>query len=236
MPSHQVGRVKALWRYPVKSMGAEVLDSVEVAWHGLAGDRRWAFVRDNQVHSDFPWMTIREHSGMRQYLPSFKDPARPDESPVTVATPGGQSYDVADVALAAEFGPGVFPIKQNRGVFDTMPLALTTTQAIASLSTMVGAVLDVQRFRPNLLLEALGDEEFPEDAWVGSVLQIGEMRMRVDKRDQRCVIVNIDPVTAERDPAVLRTIARERQACFGVYGSTVEPGRVAIGDSVVLET
>ncbi len=235
MPSHQVGRVNALWRYPVKSMGAEALESVEVGWHGMAGDRRWAFVRDNQVHSDFPWLTIREHPGMRRYMPSFKDPARPDQSPVTVTIPNGQSYDVADPALAAEFGPGVRPIKQNRGVFDTMPLALITTHAVASLGTMVGAVLDVQRFRPNLVLEAFGDEEFPEDAWVGGVLQIGGMRMRVDQRDQRCVMVNIDPLTAERDPAVLRTIARERQACFGVYGSTVEPGRVTIGDAVVLE-
>ncbi len=41
-----VGRVAALRRYPVKSMAAEELDAVEVSWHGLAGDRRWAFVHD----------------------------------------------------------------------------------------------------------------------------------------------------------------------------------------------
>jgi len=31
-----VGRVAALWRYPVKSMAAEELDGAEVSWHGLA--------------------------------------------------------------------------------------------------------------------------------------------------------------------------------------------------------
>ena len=41
---HEVGRLAALRRYPVKSMGAQALDEVEVSWHGLAGDR-WAFVR-----------------------------------------------------------------------------------------------------------------------------------------------------------------------------------------------
>ena len=61
------------------------------------------------------------------------------------------------------------------------------------------------------------------------------MRMRVDQRDERCVIVNVDPDTTERDPAVLRTLARERESCAGVYGSTVEPGRVAVGDPVSLE-
>jgi hypothetical protein len=34
---------------------------------------------------------------------------------------------------------------------------------------------------------------------------------------------------------VLRAIARHRQACLGVYGSTVHPGRVALGDPVLLE-
>ena len=52
-----VGRVVALRRYPVKSMAAEELDGAEVSWHGLAGDRRWAFVRDGQVRSGFPWLT-----------------------------------------------------------------------------------------------------------------------------------------------------------------------------------
>ncbi len=36
----QVGRVVALWRYPVKSMAAEALNEVEVSWNGLVGDRR----------------------------------------------------------------------------------------------------------------------------------------------------------------------------------------------------
>jgi MOSC domain-containing protein YiiM len=38
-----------------------------------------------------------------------------------------------------------------------------------------------------------------------------------------------------RDPAILRAIARERDTRFGVYGSTVEPGQVAVGDPVELE-
>ncbi len=70
---------------------------------------------------------------------------------------------------------------------------------------------------------------------MGAVLSVGGLRMRVDKRDQRCVMVNVDPDTTRSDPAVLRAIAREREACLGVYGSTVEPGRVAVGDPVVVE-
>ena len=62
------------------------------------------------------------------------------------------------------------------------------------------------------------------------------MRMRVDQRDKRCVMVNVDPETTERDASVLRAIARDRQSCLGVYGSTVEPGRISVGDSVIIES
>jgi uncharacterized protein YcbX len=229
----EVGRVKALWRYPVKSMGAESLQSVKVSWNGFAGDRRWAFVREGMERSGFPWLTIRERPDMSHYLPSFADPERPDASATLVRTPLGHQFDVVDSALAAELGGGTRVIKSDRGVFDTMPLALLTAQTIASLTALVGTALDPQRFRPNILIEAVGDAAFPEDAWVGSVLQIGEARIRADGRDQRCVVVNVDPTTTERDATVLQAIARERQACLGIYGSTVKPGIIAVGDPVM---
>jgi uncharacterized protein YcbX len=232
-----VGRVVGLWRYPVKSMGAEALTEVDVSWHGLAGDRRWAFIRNGVAQSGFPWLTLRERDDMSHYRPSFVDPARADKSPMVVRSPSGVVFDVADPALGAELCPtGVRVIKQDRGIFDTFPLSLITTQTIVGLGRTVGAQLDVRRFRPNLLVEAADEAAFPEDGWVGRVLRIGGMRMRVDKRDGRCVVITIDPVTTERNPAILRTVASDRQGCLGVYGSTVEPGRVALKDAVLLES
>jgi uncharacterized protein YcbX len=119
-------------------------------------------------------------------------------------------------------------------VFDTFPLSLLSTQTVAGLGQLAGADLTAPRFRPNLLVDAPGGE-FPEDAWVGRVLRVGGLRMRVDQRNQRCVMVTIDPVTLERNPAVLRAIAAGRDARLGVYGTTVTPGRVAVGDPVELE-
>src|SRR5947199_10787838 len=214
-----VGRVASLWRYPVKSMAAEELDGAEVSWHGLAGDRRWAFIRAGQERSGFPWLTIRERPEMACYRPRFAESARPDASLTLVRTPSGDEFDVADPALAAELGPGVRVIKQDRGVFDTMPLSLLTTQALAALGQLAGADLAAGRFRPNLLVEATSGPGFPEDAWVGRVLRVGGLRMRVDMRDQRCVMVTIDPVTLARNPAILRAIARERDARLGAYCS-----------------
>jgi uncharacterized protein YcbX len=232
-----VGRVVGLWRYPVKSMGAEALTETEVSWHGLAGDRRWSFIRNGVEQSGFPWLTLRDRGDMSHYRPRLTDPSRPDTSPTVVQTPSGAVLDVADPALGAELCPGgARVIRQSRGIFDTFPLSLITTQTIARLGELVGDRLDVQRFRPNILVEAAADRPFAEDAWVGRVLRLGSVRMRVDKRDGRCVVITIDPVTAERNPAILRAVADERQGCLGVYGSTVEPGHVAVDDSVLIES
>jgi uncharacterized protein len=231
-----VGRVVGLWRYPVKSMGGEELTQVDVSWHGFAGDRRWAFVRNGLAHSGFPWLTLRERADMSHYRPSFVEPDRPDKSATLVRTPSGSVFDVTDPALAAELCPnGARMIKHDRGVFDTFPLSLITSQTISRLGEMVGAPLDVLRFRPNLLVEASDESPFLEDDWVGRVLHIGSMAMRVDKRDGRCAVITIDPVTTEREPLILRTVARERDGCLGVYGSTVTPGRIALNDPVLVE-
>jgi uncharacterized protein len=229
----ELGRVAALWRYPVKSMAAESLDEVNVSWHGLAGDRRWAFVQNGLERSGFPWLTIRERSDMWQYRPSFTDPDRPDTSRMLVRTPDGRELDVVNPALAAELGAGVRVIKQNRGVFDAAPLSLISTQSVEAIDALVGPALVPKRFRPNLVVETTG--AYREDDWVGHTLAIGTMRMRVDLRDERCVITSTDPETTTVDPSVLKTIGRERNACLGVYGTVVDPGRVATGDEIYVD-
>lgn len=231
----EVGRVAALWRYPVKSMAPEALERVEVAWHGFSGDRRWAFVRAGQERNGFPWLTIRDRSALTRYQPRLVDPAHPDTTPVRVLTPAGAELDIADPALAAELGAGVRVMKLDRGAFDTLPLSLISRQTLAGLGALVGRELAVERFRPNILIDDADGAAYPEDAWVGATIRIGALRLRVDKRDQRCVVVNVDPATGERDPAILRTITRARQACLGVYGSVATPGAIGIGDPVTLD-
>ena len=216
-------------------MGAEALTEADVSWQGLAGDRRSAFVRDGAEQSGFPWLTLRQRGEMNRYAPSLTNPEDPETSPTSVRTPSGTELDVTDPALATELGgEGARVIRNCRGIFDTFPLSLISTQTIASLSEIVGEPLDVQRFRPNILVEATGDSPFPEDEWVGRVLTISSMKMRIDKRDGRCVVITIDPETGERRPEILRAVADHRQGCLGVYGTTVAEGKVVVGDPVLL--
>lgn len=230
-----VGKIVGLWRYPVKSMAGEALVEAEVGWHGLAGDRRWAFIRPGVERSGFPWLTQRQHEQMRRFTPSFADPQRPDRSPTTVRTPEGAQFDVTDPALAAVLGDGVRIIKQDVGIFDSLPLSLISTQTLNGIEQLVDRPMEPERFRPNFLVETDDAQRFPEDGWVGRSLRIGTMRMQVNRRDPRCVIVTIDPATGRREAGILRQIARRRAGAAGVYGSVEIPGRVVLGDAVTLD-
>jgi uncharacterized protein YcbX len=234
-PAPLVGHVRALFRYPVKSMAAEPLQSAEVGWHGIPGDRRWAFIRAGMVQSGFPWLTIRQRPDMWRYRPRLLEPDDPDRSRTVVQTPSGATLDVADPALAAELGDGVGLVRNKSGIFDTATLSIISVQTIARLGAMLDTSLDMRRFRPSIVVDAPSSGDFPEDGWIGRTLRIGGLRMRVDQRDERCVMINVDPASAERDARVLRAVARARDGCLGVYGSTVAPGRVAVGDPVHLD-
>jgi len=108
-PTRSVGRVTELWRFPVKSMAGEHLEEAQLGWHGVTGDRRWAFVRGDTPRSGFPWLTIREEPPLAQYRPYLRDRARPDRSETWVRTPDGDELDVIDPALAAGLAPGARP-------------------------------------------------------------------------------------------------------------------------------
>lgn len=43
-----VGRIREIWRYPVKSMGGERIDACSIGTNGIPGDRAWA-LRDEEA-------------------------------------------------------------------------------------------------------------------------------------------------------------------------------------------
>jgi uncharacterized protein len=227
-----VGTVSGLWRYPVKSMAAEPLASAEVSWAGVAGDRRWAFLRPGAERNGFPWHTIREYPLMCRYVPRLTDANRPDKSEIEVQTPAGDTFRVDDPALAAELGSGVRVIRLDRGTFDAMPVSLISTQTVSELCELTQVPTNALRFRPNLIITAADDRSFVEDEWVGSVLEIGDAAVRVDARDSRCTVVDVDPDSGQPEGQLLKTIGKQRQARAGVYGTVVRPGLIRVDDPV----
>ena len=228
----QLGIVTGIWRYPVKSMAAEALTSGYLAWTGLAGDRRWAFVRPESGANGFPWHTIRENPAMSTYVPRLLDPGRPDKSAVEVQAPRGRTYQLTDPGLAGEMGAELRLMRLDRGTFDAMPVSLITTSTVSALCGAAGVPENELRFRPNIVITATPGVAYAEDEWAGCSLYIGAAIVRVDRRDTRCIIVNVDPGTGKPDAPVLKIIGPRRRAQAGVYGSTVRPGLIRVGDLV----
>ena len=111
-----VGKVLRLWRFPVKSMAGESLTEADLTWSGLAGDRKWAFVRPGQQRNGFPWLTIRQQPVMHHYRPELVDPEAPDRSLVQVVTPAGATLDIA------VWGPWVYRAEATEVVVDPKDL------------------------------------------------------------------------------------------------------------------
>jgi hypothetical protein len=236
-----VGRVAAIYRYPVKSMRGERIDETRVQWHGLVGDRRFAFVRGGNT-SNFPWLTAREVPGLLRYVPYFVDAADPGASRVRVIAPSGADHALEDDELrddlAAQYGGDISLLQSNRGIPDSAGISLLGVATVRDLGARVGANLDPIRFRPNILVETADGQPYEEEGWLGGLLVFGDgedgARIRANRKDPRCMMVNLDPERAVQNPAVLREIVRNREECVGLYATTEATGMVRVGDPVRL--
>ena len=237
----EVGIVKELYRFPVKSMRGEALEEAHGYWHGLDGDRRYAFVRSGN-RSGFPWLTGRELPQLLQITPRYTQPDDVAESPVEVTLPDGRILPIhaaeLNQELAEAYGKPVNLIKIGRGAFDSQVISVMSTATVAALGETIGTAVTALRFRQNIIIEPFDEQPFVEERWLDSSLVFGSqpdgLRLRLNRRIQRCVMINIDPETSEKEPAVLKTVAQTRQNCAGVFGSTERPGMIRVGDVVKL--
>jgi hypothetical protein len=79
-------------------------------------------------------------------------------------------------------------------------------------------------------------EAFEELRWAGRVLRVGDAaRVAITEVDQRCVMITLNPQSAESSPSVLRCVVQQHEQCAGVYGTVLTPGEVRVGDPVWLE-
>lgn len=127
---------------------------------------------------------------------------------------------------------------------DVMPVSVITTSTLGRLEEATpGSAFDVRRFRMNLVVEAREDG-FPENSWIGQVLRVGdETAIAVAMPDPRCVMTTVAQPGLERDPEILKSLARHNRLdvaggglypCAGVYAVTAAPGTVRRGDPVRL--
>jgi uncharacterized protein len=235
----EIGQVCTLTRYPVKSMAGTAVDSAFLGWHGLEGDRRFAFRRVGD-ESGFPWLTASRLAELLLYHPLGVDEKTGE--PTHVRTPAGRELELRSKELGREvaerLGSPVELMKLMNGIFDEAPVSMISLATIAGVAREAGVDLDRRRFRANIVLDTRGAEPFLEDGWVGGTLLFGDRAVgpavSVTERDARCVMVNLDPETAAHDARVLKAAVRLNANNAGVYGTVVQTGRIAVGQPVSL--
>ena len=232
-------RVVELWRYPVKSLQGERLESAEIGAEGIAGDRQWAlFDQDSGFGLTarrvpdllFGAARLRGDGAVEIVLPDgtvTADDARISGwlgRPVALrrasSTPSRPQYESPDDDLEDaptrwhdwQGAPGAF--HDNAGA----RLSLVTTGTLGTW--------DRRRFRANVVLKGAG-----EDGLIGSRVRLGDAVLDIGDPIPRCVMVTRpQPGGIGRDTSVLKTIHRERGGDLAVAALVHRPGSVSIGD------
>ena len=207
-------RVDRLWRYPVKSLAGEALETARLTDGGISGDRI--------VHVRGPEgvRTSRRH----HRLLGLRGTLGPDGVPQIDGHrwDDGRALDL--VRLAA--GTDAWLASDGFGMFDILPLLVATDGAIAAFGR------DGRRLRPNIVIG--GVDGLAERTWPGAELHIGDAIIALDSLRPRCPMTTIDPDTLERDPEVLRDIGRRFGGLLALNADIIRPGEIRVGDTARL--
>jgi hypothetical protein len=233
--SNSLGRIAALWRYPVKSMRGEALQSLAVDERGAIGDRYFALRdSDGRLGSGKTSKRFRQIDGLLGFT------AATENGVVVVRFPDGRTMRADDPSLgsiltaACGMAIKVESEDQDRIMHrDSAPLHLLTEASIAWLRARLPDVaIDARRFRPNIVIagEATG---LVEQEWLGRAIAIGEsLVINAARPTVRCVMTTQPQAELDAAPAVLRTLAEDNAASLGIYAEVLRPGTVRIGDEL----
>jgi uncharacterized protein YcbX len=254
-----LGSVDSVWRYPVKSMRGEEMEEAFIGFPGIYGDRLYAF-RSSGAPEGFPYFTGRDRREMIRFRPRFRHPekaarpvnlaqaqeinaaplsASPEHLSVDVETPDGQLLAIDDPRLSELLLDGrnhsLTLLRSERALVDCRPVSLFSIQTAKQLGNEVAMDVDKRRFRASLYLDLPNIAPFGEEEFISRSIRIGStVVISILGRDSRCMMVTLDPDTAEKSPALLKTIAQNHGGNAGLYGAVLVEGMARRGDPVDL--
>lgn len=235
----EIGRVEALYRYPVKSMAGQRLDAADMGWHGLEGDRRLALRRMDD-RGGFPWLTASRLAALLLFTPHGDDAGLPTH----VRTPDGGDMPIFGGDLAAEIerrhGAPVQMMHMKHGIFDDGSVSVIAADTVGEICRLAGHEPDARRFRPNVVVRLTEPGPFLEDVWLGGVLSFGAEddapAIAVTLRDERCSMINLDPDSARSSPEMLKAAVRANGNNAGIYAAVIRTGRLEVGQPICFMT
>jgi uncharacterized protein YcbX len=232
-PGPQLGVLRALYRYPVKSLTGETLDRVRIDGRGLVGDRLWS-VRDTGGKFGSGKSTRR----FRRMNRLLSLAAHYDGDLPLIEFPDGRRHRADDSALHDALSVHVgrtVRVGREDGTshFDEGPIHLLTSAALHELAAAHTKAVEVRRLRPNLVVDTPERLGFVEHGWIGRRVGIGsDVVLLIRATMPRCVMLNLPQTGLAADPELLNTATRASGADVGVVADVLSTGIVALGDPV----
>lgn len=228
--------------YPVKSMAGIATPQIGVDEYGLMGDRRRVFSKlESNANNAKAHLTNRDRGAndMLLFQPQFIDPANPNGSDIIVKSPAGKIFGFEDEELKKlleeKSGQKLVRRYYKGGFPDNHRISIIGMPSVRRLEQELDIPVDHRRFRANFYIN-FPEGYFPEESPNGLLIRIGRGEtapiIAIQSAINRCMMVNIDPQTAETDARILKHIAQQHDNRFGLYGAVIRPGIANIGDQV----
>ena len=208
--------ITEIWRYPVKSMAGEQLQSAHLTTMGIDGDR--VIQVQNAQGRVVTSRTYPELLGLHATLDELGQPVV-----------DGMLWSDAGVLASVNriVGPGAKLVRdESLERFDVLPLLVATDGAIAVFGR------DRRRLRPNLVIG--GVNGLDERTWPGRRLVVGEVVIHIEDLRGRCIVTTFDPDTLAHDPNVLRDIVKRFAGKLALNCDVIEGGSISVGQEVKL--
>ncbi|HEY3867325.1 MAG TPA: MOSC N-terminal beta barrel domain-containing protein [Actinocrinis sp.] len=244
--------IEQIWRYPVKSLRGEQLRECGIDERGLIGDRLWAVTdratgklgsgKSSRRFERFPGPALLELAARYPVEP------RPDKvAPPVLVTRDGTEVSVedggADRFLRGASGVPTLHVDRETTVshFDDGPVTLLGTATLRWVEeNLPGTPVDARRFRPNLVVRTR--EPFEEERWVGRNVRLGaapdSALIAFEAVLVRCVMTTAAQADLPPAPGMLKLLGTraDQPVRLAVLGRAVRPGRVRLGDRLVIES
>jgi uncharacterized protein YcbX len=247
--------IAALYRYPVKGLGPQRLEEVELrAGETIAFDRAWAIENGpGRFDPEHP-VTLPKISFLmlmrNERLAALDMEFDEATSTLTLLRDGkqvakGALETLIGRQLIEQFiagymaddlrGPPRIVHAPGHSFSDVAAkcVHIVNLASVRELERQVGRPIDPLRFRANLYIEA--DAPWVEFDWLDRPLTAGGATLRVFDRTSRCEATNVDPATGKRDMAIPATLTRAYgHQDFGVYAMVEMGGRLKPGDALTV--
>ena len=206
--------VAEIWRYPVKSMAGEQLQSAQLTPSGIDGDR---VIQVRNAHGRT--ITSRAHPGLLGHRGTLDGQG----NPLVDGLPWTDPTILAAVQKIA--GPGSRLVRDDSlDRFDILPLLVATDGSIAAFGR------DRRRLRPNIVVGGVSGLE--EREWPGGELVIGDVVIGIQDLRARCIMTTYDPDSLAPDPQVLRDIVKRFGGKLALNCDVLRGGSIQVDQEV----